>query len=548
MDRDSLSFDVVIVGAGPAGLSAAIRLGQLAKKNGLSLSICLLEKGARLGAHTLSGAIVDPRSLNELLPDWKECSDFLNFTLVKEDFFWLLRKNRYFSLPKWLLPACLKNKDYYVGSLGRLVQWLGLQAERLGVDIYPGFPVSKILYDSNGAVRGVQTKDVGVSRSGDKSPQFQSGVNLFARYTLFAEGARGSLGRELIEHFGLDQNKDPQSYSIGFKELWSVDPALFSPGRVVHTIGWPMKAENYGGGFLYHLQDNKVSVGYVVGLNYRNPYTNPFKEFQLYKTHPAIRRILLGGVRLSYGARAIAAGGLNSMPHLVFPGGSLIGCEAGFLNPAKIKGSHSAMKSGMLAAEAVFSALSMGRSSDVLVEYPQSFEKSWLYDELYQARNFKPVMAKGFWKGAFLFGIDQFLFRGRSPINFHVRTADNTRLTDMHQCSPQIYPKPDGECSFDLESSVALSGVSHEVDQPSHLKLKDVHAPVLVNLLKFGGPEQYYCPAGVYEFVKDADGNDQLLVHPQNCLHCKVCDIKDPLQNIVWTPPEGGGGPNYVQM
>jgi electron-transferring-flavoprotein dehydrogenase len=547
VQRDSMEFDVVVVGGGPAGLAAAIRLKQLAAERGTEVSVCVLEKGSEIGAHILSGAVMDPRALNELMPDWKERGAPLD-TEVTEDRFLFLSDAGARQVPNWMLPACFRNHGNYVISLGEVVRWLGAQAEALGVEIYPGFAAAEILYDDQGAVRGVATGNMGVGRDGEPTDAFQPGMELLAKYTFFAEGSRGHLGRQLISRFRLDAGRDPQSHGIGLKELWEIEPSKFKPGLVVHTAGWPLPSDTYGGSFLYHFGQNKVAVGFVVGLNYSNPWLSPFEEFQRYKTHPAIRGFLEGGKRLSYGARAITAGGLNSLPELVFAGGCLIGCDAGFLNASRIKGSHAAIKSGMLAAEAAFDAVAAGRSGDRLEAYPEAFRASWLHDELHRARNFKPAMGKGLWMGTLLVGIDQVLFGGKAPWTMHSRRPDHEYLRPAAEFEPIEYPKPDGKLSFDRLSSVFISNTNHEENQPIHLTLKDASIPVSENLAKYAGPEQRYCPAGVYEFVRTEDGKDRLQINAQNCVHCKTCDIKDPTQNIVWVVPEGGGGPNYPGM
>ncbi|TXL62617.1 electron transfer flavoprotein-ubiquinone oxidoreductase [Zeimonas arvi] len=547
VQRDSMEFDVVIVGGGPAGLAAAIRLKQLAAEKGGEIGVCVLEKGSEVGAHILSGAVMDPRALNELLPDWKSMGAPLD-TEVSEDRFLFLSETGSRQVPNWMLPACFQNHGNYVISLGNLVRWLGQQAEALGVEIYPGFAASEILYNEDGSVKGVATGNMGVGRDGEPTDAFQPGMELHAKYTFFAEGARGHLGKQLISKFALDAGRDPQSYGIGLKELWEIDPAKHKPGLVIHTAGWPLSSDTYGGSFLYHFDDNKVAVGFVVGLNYSNPWLSPFEEFQRYKTHPAIRHFLEGGKRLSYGARAITAGGINSLPDFTFPGGCLIGCDAGFLNASRIKGSHAAIKTGMLAADAAFEAIGAGRSSDRLTAYPEAFRASWLHDELYRARNFKPAMGKGLWLGTLLVGIDQVVFKGKAPWTMHTSKPDHAYLKPAAECAPIEYPKPDGKLSFDRLSSVFVSNTNHEENQPIHLTLKDASVPVKTNLAKYAGPEQRYCPAGVYEFVKEDDGSDRLQINAQNCVHCKTCDIKDPTQNIVWVVPEGGGGPNYPGM
>lgn len=547
VEREVMDYDVVVVGGGPAGLAAAIRIKMRAAAAGKDVSVCVLEKGAALGAHTLSGAVVDPRALTELIPDWKERGAPLN-TPVTEDQFLFLTRRFSMRVPEVALPQCFVNHGNYIVRLGELVQWLGEQAEALGVEIFPGFAAAEILYDDQGNVSGVATGDMGIGRDGQPTSNFQPGVELHGSYTLFAEGARGHLGKQLIEKFELDKDRDPQTYGLGLKELWEIDPAVHKPGLVLHAAGWPLDRSTYGGGFMYHLSDNKVAVGFVVGLGYQNPYLSPFEEFQRFKTHPAIRKFLEGGKRLSYGARALTAGGLASLPKLVMPGAALIGCEAGFLNAARIKGSHAAIKSGMLAADAAFDALTAGRSHDVLSAYPTAFESSWLREELNRSWNFKPLMDLGLLSGSVLFGIDQLLLRGRWSPRLHRSVADHTKLKPAVECKPIAYPKPDGRLSFDRLSSVFVSNTNHEENQPSHLTLKESSIPVHLNLAKYAGPEARYCPAGVYEFVKDDNGADRLQINAQNCVHCKTCDIKDPTQNIVWVVPEGGGGPNYSGM
>jgi len=544
--REVMQYDAVIVGGGPAGLAAAIRLKQRALQAGCELSVCVLEKGSEIGAHILSGAVLDPRALTELIPDWKQRKAPVE-TAVSADQFLFLTEQRAAALPDWMLPACFRNHGNYVISLGSLVRWMGRQAEELGVEIFAGFAATEVLTDSGGQVVGVATGDLGIGRDGQPTPNFQPGVELHARYTLFAEGSRGQLGRQLIEGRGLDHGRDPQAYAIGIKELWEVAPAQHQPGRVVHTAGWPLDSDTYGGSFMYHMQDRLVAVGFVVGLGYSNPYLSPFEEFQRFKLHPAIRPTLEGGRRISYGARAITAGGLPSLPKLIFPGGALIGCEAGFLNASRIKGSHAAMKSGMLAADAVFDAIAAGRSHDELAQYPREFEHSWLRQELSVARNFKPWMDKGLWVGTLMFGIDQVVLRGRAPWTLHRRTPDHAKLRPASECTPIQYPKPDGRITFDRLSSVYVSNTNHEENQPPHLTLKDPSVPVRVNLARYAGPESRYCPAGVYEFVSEG-AVQRLQINAQNCVHCKTCDIKDPTQNIVWVAPEGGGGPNYSNM
>jgi electron-transferring-flavoprotein dehydrogenase len=542
-----MEYDVVIVGGGPAGLSAAIRLKQLAAEKGQEINVCVLEKGSEVGAHILSGAVMDPRALTELLPNWKELGAPLN-TEVTEDRVLFLTEKKAYQTPGFMVPACFENHGNYIVSLANVVRWLGQQAESLGVEIFPGFPAAEILYNDDGSVKGVATGNMGVKRDGEPGPDFQLGMELHAKYTLFAEGSRGHLGKRLIAKYELDKGKDPQAYGIGIKELWEIDPAKHKPGLVIHTTGWPLPHDTYGGSFLYHLENNLVAVGYVVGLNYANPYLSPYEEFQRYKTHPEIRTFFEGGKRISYGARAITAGGLQSLPKVVFPGGALIGCDAGFLNMSRIKGSHAAIKTGMLAAESVAQALAAGRQHDELAEYPQAFEASWLKEELHVARNVKQWLNKGLVLGTIMTGIDQIVFRGKAPWTLRHSKADHECLRPAADFRPIVYPKPDGKLTFDRLSSVFISNTNHAEDQPVHLTLKNDSIPVGVNLAQFAGPEQRYCPAGVYEFVKTDDGKDKLQINAQNCVHCKTCDIKDPTQNIVWVTPEGGGGPNYPNM
>ena len=544
--RESMQYDVVVVGGGPAGLAAAIRLKQLAAAKGTELGVCLLEKGSEVGAHILSGAAIDPRAITELIPDWQARGAPL-LTPVTEDRFLFLTGTAAHRVPNALLPDCFQNHGNYVASLGNVCRWLGQQAEALGVEIYAGFAAAEILYDDSGAVKGVATGDMGVGRDGQPTEHFQPGIELHAKYTFFAEGCRGHLGKRLIERFKLDSHCDPQSYGIGIKELWEVAPEKHQPGLVMHTAGWPLDPRTYGGSFLYHLENRQVAVGYIVGLGYENPYLNPYEEFQRFKTHPAIRGFFEGGKRIAYGARAIAAGGILSQPELVFPGGCLVGDDAGFLNASRIKGSHAAMKSGMLAAEAAFEAIGAGRSGDELAAYPKAFRESWLFEELWRGRNFKQWMSKGLYLGSAMVGFEQYVLGGKFPWSLHNRTPDHAKLKPSAECSPIEYPKPDGKLTFDRLSSVFISNTNHEENQPIHLTLKDPSVPVTINLERYAGPENRYCPAGVYEFVDDQQGK-RLQINAQNCVHCKTCDIKDPTQNIVWVTPQGGEGPNYPNM
>jgi len=535
-----MQYDIVIVGAGPAGLAAAIRAKQLSA----DVSVCVLEKGSEVGAHILSGAVMDPRALAELTPDWQAKGAPLN-TPVTRDRFLFLREKGAFETPAFMLPGCFQNHGNYVVSLGNVCRWLAKQAEAMGVEIFPGFAAAEVLYDGQ-AVKGVATGDLGINRQGEKTDAYQEGMELHGKYTFFAEGCRGHLGKQLEARYRLREGADPQVYGIGLKELWEVQAERHEPGLVMHTAGWPLDASTYGGSFLYHMENRQVAVGFVVGLGYENPYLSPYEEFQRFKTHPAIRGFFEQGKRICYGARAITAGGLQSLPKLVFPGGALIGDDAGFLNASRIKGSHCAIKSGMLAAEAACEALKAGRAADELSAYPAAFKASWLYEELYRARNFKPWMSKGLYTGTLMVGIDQIVFRGKAPWTLHHAHADNETLKRKSEAQPIAYPRPDGTLTFDRLSSVFISNTNHNEDQPVHLRLKDP-ALALRNWEEYAGPEGRYCPAGVYEFV-DLETKPRLQINAQNCVHCKTCDIKDPTQNIVWVAPEGGGGPNYPNM
>lgn len=548
VERESMEYDVVIVGAGPAGLAAAIRLKQLAQDAGTELSVSVVEKGSEVGAHILSGAVMEPRALTELIPDWQDKGAPLNTKVSKEKFLFLTKRGKV-SFPTFLLPREMQNHGNYIISLGNVCRWLATQAEELGVEIFPGFAAAEVLYDEAGAVKGVATGDMGIAGDGSHKSSFEPGVELHAKYTFFGEGCRGSLTKTLMERFDLAAKSDPQTYGIGLKELWEIAPEKHQPGLVMHTAGWPLDSKTYGGAFIYHLEDNQVSVGFVIGLDYQNPYMSAFEEFQRLKTHPAIRPIFEGGKRIAYGARALIEGGLQSLPELVFPGGALIGDCAGFMNVPKIKGSHAAIKSGMMAAEAAFEGLQGGDSRPtVLAAYPEAFRKSWLHKELRRARNFRPAFRRGLLLGTLYGGVDLKVLGGRAPWTFK-NHADHTSLEKAADAPKIDYPKPDGEVSFDRLSSVFISNTNHEEDQPGHLTLKDDSIPIATNLALYDAPEQLYCPAGVYEIIADEDGgNPRLQINAQNCVHCKTCDIKDPTQNINWVVPEGGGGPNYPNM
>ncbi len=541
-DRDAMEYDVVIVGGGPAGLSAAIRVKQQAEKAGQEVSVCLLEKGSEIGAHILSGAVIETRALAELLPDWQERGAPLHTPAGEDRFLWLSEG----GASKLPTPPQMSNHGNYIVSLGNFCRWLGEQAEALGVEIYPGFAAAEVLYHEDGSVKGVATGDLGLGKDGQPGPNFQPGMELHARQTIFAEGCRGSLTRELFERFNLRDGADPQTYGIGIKELWEIDPAKHQPGLIVHTVGWPLSSDTYGGSFLYHLENNLVAVGFVIGLDYKNPWLSPFEEFQRYKTHPSIRGFFEGGRRISYGARALSEGGYQSLPKLTFPGGLLIGDTAGFLNVPKIKGTHMAMQSAILAADGVLAALA-DESSREAVAYPAALKQSWLHDELYRVRNIRPAFKWGLLGGLAYGAIDTFLFRGKAPWTM-AQHDDHTQIGDKAAYPKIAYPKPDGVLTFDRLSSVFLSATNHEEHQPCHLRLKDEAVPISVNYAKYGAPETRYCPAGVYEILGEEEGQPRLQINGQNCLHCKTCDIKDPTQNIVWTVPEGGGGPNYPNM
>ncbi len=549
IERESMEFDVVIVGAGPAGLATACKLMQLAGSSGNELSVVVVEKGAEIGAHILSGNVFEPHALDELFPEWKNEGAPLRLPVERDHVHYLTSKQRSLRVPGFLIPRPMHNKGNFIISLGRLCQWLGEKAEALGVNLFPGFAAAEVLYDENGRVRGIATSDLGIGKDGQRKPAFESGYELLGKYTILAEGCRGNLGGDVMEKFSLRENADPQHYGLGLKEIWEIDPSLHQPGLVTHTMGWPLDNHTEGGGFVYHAENNQLFLGLIVGLSYKNPSLSPFSEFQRWKQHPKIAALLKGGERISYGARAVNKGGLQSLPKLVFPGGALIGCDAGFLNGVKIKGAHTAIKSGIMVAESIHEALNgTGEELSELESYEQKFKESWLYEELYRARNFGPALQKmGTFLGAAFTFIDQNIFFGKLPFTWHNKTTDHESLVKARDATTIEYPKPDGKISFDRTSSVFLSSTNHEEDQPAHLTLKDASVPINYNLPEYDEPAQRYCPAAVYEIIIENE-QPRLQINAQNCIHCKTCDIKDPTQNIVWVVPEGGGGPNYSGM
>ena len=550
MERESMEFDVVVVGGGPAGLSAACRIRQIAQEAGEEISVVVVEKGSEIGAHILSGAVFEPSSLNELFPDWKERGAPLKTEVKGDVFHYMLSPTSAATVPNLFIPKTMHNEGNYIISLGNLCRWLGEQAEELGVEIFPGFAATEILYNDDGSVKGIATGDMGIDKNGEHKPTYTPGYELHAKYTIFSEGCRGHLGKQLIDKFDLDKDSEPQHYGIGIKEIWDIDPAKHEEGKVVHTLGWPMDDKTEGGGFLYHAENNQVYLGYIVSLGYTNPHLSPYEEFQRWKHHPKIKHYIEGGKRVTYGARAMIKGGLQSLPKMSFPGGLLAGCEAGTLNTAKIKGSHTAMKSGMLAAETVTKALLAGdEGGKDLTELQSNFEASSLYDEMYRSRNYGPALKKfGTFIGGTVIYIDQNIFGGKMPFTWSNKTKDHEMLKPASQCKKIDYPKPDGEISFSRLDSVFLSSTNHEEDQPCHLTLKDPDIPLNTNLPQWDEPAQRFCPAGVYEIIEEENGDQKFQINAQNCVHCKTCDIKDPSQNINWVAPEGMGGPNYPNM
>ncbi len=548
-----MEFDLVVVGGGPSGLASAIRFSQLALEKGEELSVCLVEKGSEIGAHILSGAVVEPRALNELFPDWRAMGAPLNNPVTEDDVYYLVDDRQGMRMPSLFVPPALHNEGNHAVSLGNLCRWLGEQAEELGVNLFPGFAASEVLYNEDGSIKGIATGDMGVGADGNHKSTYAAGYELHAKYTIFAEGCRGHLGKQMMEKFNLCEHADTQHYGIGFKEVWDVEPGKHIPGKVVHTVGWPLghfPGQTLGGSYLYHLENNQVTVGLIIDLGYRNPHLSPYDEFQRYKQHPLIKNTLEGGTRVAYGARAVVKGGLQALPKLVMPGGLLVGDDAGFLNNLKQKGTHTAMKSGMLAAEAVFTALSNGGAGgEILDGYTTSFENSWLFDELYRARNTMPAQHKlGLFMGAAFAWVDQYIFRGHLPFTLKDSKPDHAKLMLASKAEKPIYPKYDGKITFDKLSSVFITNTSHEEDQPCHLQLVDPNVPIHSNLPLYDEPAQRYCPAGVYEVIEEADGGKKFQINAQNCIHCKTCDIKDPAQNINWVVPEGTGGPNYGNM
>jgi len=546
VEREKMDMDIVIVGAGPAGLSAAIQLKKLSIKQDCEISVCVVEKGSEVGAHILSGAVLESRALDELIPDWENREAPLNTPVTSEKILFLSEKKER-KIPSIFLPPAMHNKGNYIISLGNFCRWLANQAEELGVEIYPGFAASEVLYNNDGAVIGIATGDMGVQADGSEGPNFERGMELHAKYTFFSEGCRGHLGKQLKNKFNLEDNVQIQTYGIGIKELWEIDPAKHHPGFVLHTAGWPLDNNTYGGSFSYHLENNQLAIGFVVGLDYQNPYLSPYEEFQKFKTHPSIKPMLEGGKRVAYGARALNEGGHQCLPKLHFPGGLLIGCDAGTLNMPKIKGTHTAMKSGMLAAETAFNAIQNNRSNDDLSDFNSKFRGSWAGKELYAARNVRPSFKWGLLAGTIYTGFDQIFMRGKAPWTLKHHDPDHLQLKKAADCTPIDYPKPDGKITFDKLTNVSFSATNHEENQPCHLQLKDKSIPTSVNLAQYDGPEARFCPAGVYEYVEEQEG-PRLQINAQNCVHCKTCDIKDPSQNIEWVTPEGGGGPNYPNM